>query len=834
MHQKNILYLCSLYFTGMTIAKISTLVRAIQVVMPQPDQAVTGLCIDSRKISNPAGTLFFAIRTTHDDGHRYIPELYQKGVRNFIVTAPVSHFSSLKEGNFLQVDDAIEALQAIAKFHRQQFSYPVIGITGSNGKTIVKEWLSTTLSPDRHLVKSPDSYNSQLGVPLSVWQMRKEHTLGIFEAGISRPGEMARIASIIAPTIGILTNIGMAHAQFFHDTEQKLREKLQLFLHAHTLIYSNDNPLIKKVLAEPAFAHLELISWGHGAAAYPITEEQHVANTTSLTIHDHTYHIPFVDSASIENATHVIVTMLVLGYEPSTIDERLQWISPVRMRMAIQEGKQHSLILDDTYSLDRTSLAMALNYLDTQTQLPDKTLIISDFEQAGRLLPEDFSQIDELLQHHHIGKLIAIGQEFTQHQHLFHIRQQYFYPDTASFLAKLAEHSFAYEAILVKGARSFHFEDIVNHLLHKTHLTTLNVSLPAITHNLHYYRSLIRPETKMVAMVKALSYGLGDAEIINELIHQKIDYLAVAYTDEGVRLRKRHIQTPIIVLGAEAHSFEVMVQHHLEPEIFNFYYLQEFLNVLTDFPEITTFPIHLKLDTGMHRLGFDLEDLPRLIQLLTDNPQLKVASVFSHLAVADDPSEDEFTRLQIQRFATMTDQLRQGLGYPFLRHILNSAGIVRFPEAQFDMVRLGIGLYGFSDMPSVQANLHNVATLKTLATQVKTVKAGETIGYGRSFHVQHDMQVAIIPIGYADGYPRDFSNGKGFVMVQGHLVPVVGKICMDMCMLDVTGLSVHEGDEVIVYGEGNTAQDAANRIGRIPYELLTALSSRVPRIYVKE
>ena len=818
----------------MNIAQIASIVNPIWTGIRDPELSVTRLCIDSRKVSSTDGVLFFAIRTAHDDGHKYIPELYEKGVRNFIITSTPADFSSLKDGNFLHVSNAIDALQAIASEHRKQFTYPVIGITGSNGKTIVKEWLNIMLSADQHIVRSPDSYNSQLGVPLSVWQMRPEHSLGIFEAGISQPGEMTAIADIIRPTIGILTNIGMAHSQFFSSIEEKLQEKLQLFAHTEKIIFNNDNPLIRKALSNNTYSHIQKISWGYQDAEYLISHQERRGNATLVTIRNIEYRIPFVDAASVENALHVVVTMLALGYQPEFINGRLAALTPIHMRMAIQEGRQHSLIIDDAYSLDWTSLTVALNYLDTQTQMPDKTLIISDFEQAGTLQKTDYAHLNELLLAHHIGKLIAVGEEFGQHQQHFTIPKAYFYPNTEALLSDLANFTFSYEAILIKGARNFHFEDIVQHLLHKTHLTTLNVNLTALVHNLHYFRSFIKPKTKMVAMVKALSYGLGDAEIINELINQKIDYLAVAYTDEGVRLRKRHINTPIIVLGAEAHSFQSMVENHLEPEIFNFYYLQELINVLKEHPEITQFPIHIKLDTGMHRLGFDQEDLPHLLQILEDNPCLRVTSVFSHLAAADDPSEDDFTRLQIQRFKEMSEILCNALPYPILRHILNTAGILRFPEAQFDMVRLGIGLYGFFDMPEFQANLQNVATLKTLITQVKRIPKGETIGYNRSFKVDHDMQVAIIPIGYADGYPREFSNGKGLVMVRGQLVPVVGKICMDMCMLDVTGLSVHEGDEVIVYGEGNTAQDAAHRIGHISYDLLTSLSSRVPRIYVKE
>jgi alanine racemase len=463
-----------------------------------------------------------------------------------------------------------------------------------------------------------------------------------------------------------------------------------------------------------------------------------------------------------------------------------------------------------------------------------KTLVISDFEQVGKLTEEDFRRLNAQLKRHHISRLIAVGSSFEGYRGVFDLEEQLFFHDTADLLSNLPNIPISYEIILVKGARNFHFEQVVNALQHKTHLTIMQVNLPALAYNLNYHRNRLRPDTKMVAMVKASSYGLGDVELVNTLVDQGVDYLAVAYTDEGVRLRKRRIDTPIIVLGAEAHSFEVMVNHRLEPEIFNFYYLQQLEEVLARHPEIPMFNIHIKVDTGMHRLGFDMQDLPRLIDIVKHNPKLRIASVFSHLAAAEDPAEDAFTRRQIALFGRMTDVLCAAFDYKILRHILNSAGIVRFPEAQFDMVRLGIQLYGCSEIPEMTLKLHNVVTLKTVITQIKQIPAGETIGYNRTWRLQRDTQVAIIPIGYADGYPRELCNGRGTVLVQGQKVPVIGKVCMDMCMLDITGLRVHEGDEVIVYGEGNTVSDMADAAGLISYELMTRISQRVPRVYVQE
>lgn len=829
----------------MTITEICTITETIEESIANREQEIHELCIDSRQVQHPGEALFFAFKTTRNDGHRFIKSLIGRGVRSFVVTKTLANITEelsksgvsteqLTHCNFIRVANCGATLQDIATHHRQQFNTTVVGITGSNGKTIVKEWLASIVSEDFRVTCSPNSYNSQLGVPLSVWQMTHQTELAIFEAGISQPGEMCKLSRIIEPNIGILTNIGMAHAQFFKNNAQKIREKLLLFQHSDTLIFHNDNEVLNTILSESAFDHLQKISWGNENSTYPIVDRHINHNHTILTIKGERYSIPFLDAASVENAIHVIVAALVIGIVPENIRQRLLRLTRINMRTEILEGRDHALIINDTYSLDINSLRAALDFWDTQKQLTSKTLILSDFEQVGELQNDDYRRLDTLLQAHHVNTLIAIGSEFMQHRHCFTLNNILNYPDTESLLQRLPELDFSYQSILVKGARNYHFEQIVNRLQHKTHLTILNVSLPAIAHNLNYHRSLLKPETKMVAMVKAHSYGLGDAELVNELIHQNIDYLAVAYTDEGVRLRKRHIQTPIIVLGAEAHSFDVMVQHNLEPEVFNFYYLRELEKVLQRYPQISRFNIHIKLDTGMHRLGFDEDNLSELIAILKANPRLHIASIFSHLAAAEDATEDAYTLQQITRFKRMAGILCEAFDYPILRHILNSAGIVRFTEHQLDMVRLGISLYGFSNLPDVQANLQNVATLKTVITQVKTIAAGETIGYNRSYRIARNTQVAIIPIGYADGYPRELSNGKGTVIIQGQKVPVIGKICMDMCMLDVTGLTVHEGDEVIVYGEGNTAADMAQKAGLISYELLTRISQRVPRVYIKE
>lgn len=818
----------------MKLADVVSYIEPKETIIGSPDSEIIELAIDSRKVIRAEHTLFFAIETEKNDGHLYVRSLYQLGVRNFVITKVMNDFAQCIEANFLFVEDSLEALQQLAQKYRQQFHYPVIGITGSNGKTIVKEWLAMILSEKYRVVKSPDSYNSRIGVPLSVWNMSAKHDIAVFEAGISRPNEMRTLADIIDPTIGILTNIGAAHAQFFPNNNRKIIEKLKLFQHVEVLIYHNDNEELNMILQLPEYEGIRKVSWGNAHSTYPV--QMHAAPTegTMITIDGFDYTVPFIDSASLENATHVIVTLLVVGFKPEEINSQLHRLTHISMRLEILQGANHSVIINDTYSLDINSLSAALNFMDTQTQLAKKTLVISDFEQVGNLTEADFQHLNQELHHHHITKLVAVGSSFAHHRDMFDLDEVLCYPNTEMLLEHISDLRISYEIVLIKGARNFHFEQVVKALQHKTHLTIMQVNLPALAYNLNYHRNRLRPDTKMVAMVKASSYGLGDVELVNTLVDQGVDYLAVAYTDEGVRLRKRRINTPIIVLGAEAHSFEVMVNHQLEPEIFNFFYLQQLEEVLARHPEISQFNIHIKVDTGMHRLGFDLQDLPRLIEVVKRNPKLHIASVFSHLAAAEDPAEDAFTRRQIALFGRMTDVLCSAFDYKILRHILNSAGIIRFPEAQFDMVRLGIQLYGCSEIPEMTTQLHNVVTLKTVITQIKNIPAGESIGYNRSWHLQRDTQVAIIPIGYADGYPRELSNGYGKVIVQGQKVPIIGKICMDMCMLDITGLRLHEGDEVIVYGEGNTVSEMAEAAKLISYELLTRISQRVPRVYVQE
>jgi alanine racemase len=814
--------------------------KIIRVIAPKnsmvinPNWSVSELGFDSRKITFPEKTLFFAIKTAKNDGHLYISELIKQKVKNFIVSENIERYKNL-DANFYQVNDTVAAMQQIAAEHRKQFTYPVVSITGSNGKTIVKEWLSTILSKNLSVIKNPNSYNSQIGVPFSVWQMNENHNFGIFEAGISQKNEMQKLEAIIKPNIGILTNIGNAHSCFFDNDKEKLIEKLKLFKQATTLIYNNDNQLIKETLAAENYAHLQKISWGKSSdSCYRIVSQKQLQNATIIEFShiSEWLEIPFIDAASVENILHIAALLMYLGYSLTHISKQLRFLSPIDMRMEIKEAQNHSIIINDTYSLDINSLRIALDFLSTQTQFTKKALIISDFEQVN-WGEKEYIELSEIFNNHNITKMVVVGTEMRKWHGYFPIVEKYFYTTTNELLSHLHEINIRDEAVLVKGARSFRFENVVQVLQLKTHQTILQIDLAALIHNFHFFKKTVCPETKIMAMVKAMSYGLGDAELINELCYHQVDYLAVAYTDEGINLRQRNITCPVIVLGAEATGYDLMIRYHLEPEIFNLFYLKELIAILNNYPEIETFPIHIKVDTGMHRLGFDEEEIDEMLQWVNSCSKLRIVSVFTHLAASEDIKEDDFTKSQIQKYNTVCKKIDTQISYPYFKHVLNTAGIVRFPELQYDMVRLGLGLYGFSPLPEIQSQLQSVITLKSVITQLKKVKKGDTIGYNRTFTAKKDLQIAIVPVGYADGLPRELSNGKGTMRVHNKNCPIVGKICMDMTMIDVTGLRTAIGDEVIIYDSENSLEKTGASIDKTSYELLTAISKRVPRIYVR-
>jgi len=873
-----------------TVSKIAEICHGALFSHHPANPEIRDLLIDSRRLVHPEYCLFVALVSERNDGHKYIEELYQKGVRNFMVSeVPLSlsaHSSSHASGShslsthssdrqfpgaaFIQVPDTLSALQQLGAFHRRQFTVPVIGITGSNGKTSVKEWLFQLLSSDFRIIRSPKSYNSQIGVPLSVWKMAPEHNLAIFEAGISRPGEMEKLAPVIHPTLGIFTNIGHAHDEYFEGQRQKVEEKLKLFAGVQTLIYCSDNDLITACLLEGnAYRHLKTFTWGRnqdaglriGAIEKENGKTQIKANYAAGEIE---IIIPFADEASIENAIHCLSALIVLGqpfsgtpFTPARYTSRFTSLTPLALRLELREAINHCSLINDSYNSDINSLTIALDFLKQQNQQRKKTIILSDLLQTGRDKNELYRDIGNLLATRHIDRIIGIGRDIVKQADKFAM-QKAFFTTTDEFLHQFPVSSFQNETILLKGARIFEFERIGQALQQKSHETVLEINLDALVHNLNHYRSLLDTGTRVMAMVKAFSYGSGSFEIANVLQFHHVDYLAVAYADEGVELRKAGIRLPVMVMSPEEESLDTLLKYNLEPEIYNLHILNLLegavaRNQTSVQQEVR---IHIKLDTGMHRLGFDSEELEHLIVRLKKNPDLRVQSVFSHLAASEDPEEDEFTRKQIALFAEMSARIARALDYPVLLHILNSAGTSRFPEAQFDMVRLGIGLYGVGSNPLEQSMLRNVSTLKSVITQIKHIPAGETIGYNRKGKAVDDTVIAIVPIGYADGLNRRLGNGRGKLYVNGKPAPIIGNICMDLTMIDITDIAgeearnedrtlkngnrtktgsvVAEGTGVVVFDDNHPVTELAGATGTIPYEALTGISRRVRRIYYYE
>jgi alanine racemase len=794
------------------------------------DRFITYLITDSRKILASEESIFFAIDGERHDGHQYISSLYENGVRQFIIEKQID-LSAFSEGSFLLVSSSLNALQQIAKVHRSQFSIPVIGITGSNGKTVIKEWLYQLLSPDFNVVKNPGSYNSQLGVPLSVWQMQPYHQLGIFEAGISRSGEMVILESIIQPTIGLFTNIGPAHEEGFKNTEEKIQEKIKLFKNAETIIYCNDHSSTKQI--EHAFADKHLLSWGNANSAKILVQTINANSEITWNNKKAVFEFPFRDSASLENAHHCIVMLLHLGIPIKAIQERISQLKSISMRMELKQGINNCQIIDDTYNNDLAGLKISLDFLAGQ-QKKNKTLILSDVLQSGLSSDELITHIEDLVVKTDVSSLILIGTEFSKKKNSWKkfTGRISFYSSTEDFLQKPQRDNFRDEIILIKGARPFRFERIVQLLQKKVHGTVMEIDLGAMVHNLNYFKSKLKPGVKLMAMVKAFAYGSGSEEVASLLQYHRVDYLGVAYADEGIDLRKNRIILPIMVMNPSEESFDSLLEYNLEPEIFNL----RMLHSLIDFLNGRSIKIHFKIETGMHRLGFDEKDLAEAIVLLKENPNIKIATVFSHLAGADDSQHDDFTKQQAAQFEKLSAGLIKEVGidpHP-LRHLLNTSAILRFPDLQFDMVRLGIGLYGVNPTSEKNDSLQPVAALKTVISQIKTIKSGETIGYGRKGKATHNMRIATIAIGYADGFSRAFSQRKGVVMINGKRAPVIGNVCMDMTMIDITDVDAKEGDEVILFGKDLPIHEVADRISTIPYEILTNTSERVKRVFWSE
>jgi Alr-MurF fusion protein len=811
-------------------------------VLQVADTLIENIITDSRKLLFPQTTIFFAMQGQGRHGNTFINNLYQKGVRNFVVDKDFNDAKKYVEANFLVVNNVLAALQRLATFHRHHFKYPVIGITGSNGKTIVKEWLNQLLGEDENIVRSPKSYNSQVGVPLSVWRMNEGHTLGIFESGISQKDEMDNLESIIAPDIGIITFIGSAHAEGFTSIDEKINEKLKLFINSKILICNADDAKLWNAISRfTVFSneYLDLFTWGRKEGCKLFIQATHKKDTTTEIVYlynknAYSFSIPFTDDASINNAITCCCILLLLKKEPSTISEKMKHLRPVEMRMELKQGINNCYIINDSYSADLQSLSISLDFLEQQKQQQKHTVILSDVLQSGKDADNLYSKIATALSGKNITRFIGIGKEISAHAQSFSsIKETNFYPTTEAFLQSTNTDDFKNEIILLKGARIFRFEEISKVFEQKAHETRLEINLNALRHNLKVYKQLLQPNVKTMAMVKAFGYGSGSAEVANVLQHAGVDYLAVAYVDEGVELRKAGITLPIMVLNTEAASFENVVKYKIEPELYSFDILHSFNKFLQQ-KNIIDFPVHIKIDTGMRRLGFEENDIEKLCRFLTSTKNIQVVSVFSHLAASDIANFDSFTKQQYELFLSASNNIETAIGYIFIKHIANSSAIFRHPQMQMDMVRLGIGLYGVDSSPTIQHRLQHVTTLKTTISQIKDLKKGESIGYSRKGIALEDTRTATVRIGYADGYSRILSNGKGKMLVNGNPAPVIGNVCMDMTMLDITGIDAREGDEVIVFGEEPTVTNVAEWADTISYEILTNISQRVKRIYFEE
>ena len=790
---------------------------------------IDNISIDSRSLQNNEKTLFFALVGPNNDAHIYISSLIEKGVQHFVVTHIPEGLSG--KATFLVVENTLDALQRFAAHHRSLFKFPVIGLTGSNGKTIVKEWLNFLLGPDFNIIRSPKSYNSQVGVPLSVISINEKHNLGIFEAGISKMNEMEKLEVIIRPTIGIITNIGTAHDEGFVDLDEKIKEKLKLFKQSKLIIYQKNK--VVDALIDPK---TQTFSWSFSdEKADVFVVKKAVEDKTILQIQyakvNFEIQIPFQDEASIENAITCLMVLLRFKYDQKTIQSRMQWLYPVEMRLKVKNGINNTTLIDDSYSSDFQSLKMALDFLESQKQYTNKTIILSDIFQSGLSNEELYTKVSQLIASNKINRVIGIGETISAFKHKF--VNCVTFKNTADFFLKFNYLNFGNETILIKGARHFQFEEIVAALEEKTHETVLEINLNAISHNLSFYKSKLNPSTKMMVMVKAFGYGSGGFEIAKLLEHHKVDYLGVAFADEGISLKNAGIILPIMVLNPETTSFSAIIQHHLEPEIYSLKGLNAFLKI-AEKRKLKHFPIHIKLDTGMHRLGFEEENLDELIATLKGNQFVAVKSILSHMATSDDLEQQDFANAQLHLFEKLSAKLITELKIKPIRHILNTSGISNFPEAQYDMVRLGIGLYGISNDAEEQKYLENVGTLKSVISQIRTIQEGESVGYGRRFMAEKPTRVATIPIGYADGISRLWGNGVGFVTINNQKAPIVGSICMDMLMVDITEINCKEGDSVIIFGESPTVSFMAEKLQTIPYEILTSISQRVKRVFYRE
>lgn len=801
---------------------------------------ISWLLTDSRSLSFPEETLFFALVTRRSDGARYISDLYDRGVRNFVVSeASEVDFKLYKDTNFLIVPYPLKALQKLVEVHRDQFQIPVIGITGSNGKTIVKEWLHQLLSPERIIVRSPRSFNSQIGVPLSVWQLNEQAELGVFEAGISEVEEMRALQNIIKPTIGILTNIGGAHQENFFSLQEKCMEKLILFKNSDVVIYNGDDEFISNCVTRAMLSARE-IAWSRKDMERPLyiskvdKKEDYTLIAYRYLDMDNSFVLPFIDDASIENSLNCLAACLYLMLPAEQIVERMAKLEPIAMRLEVKEGKNGCLLINDSYNSDLASLDIALDFLYRRSLAKGlkRTLILSDILETGQNAPTLYRKVAQLVHSRGIDRIIGVGADLSFCAERFDIEKT-FYPNTEALLRAISREELRLEneIVLIKGARRFGFDALTEELEKKVHETILEVNLGAMIANLNYYRGKLKPETKTMCMVKASAYGAGSYEIAKTLQEHHIDCLAVAVADEGSELRKAGITTSIIIMNPEKTAFKTMFDYTLEPEVYNFHLLDALIRE-AEKEGVTHFPIHIELDTGMHRLGFGVEEVPRLIERLKGQDAVIVRSVFSHFVASESAQFDAFTRQQIAAFDQASFLLKEAFSHKILRHICNSAGIERFPEAQFDMVRLGIGLYGIN--PINNSRLNNISTLKTTILQIREVPAEDTVGYSRKGYLNRASRIAAIPIGYADGLNRHLGNGRAYCLVNGKKAPYVGNICMDVCMIDVTDVDCKEGDSVEIFGDQLPITVLSDALDTIPYEILTSVSTRVKRVYYQD
>lgn len=826
-----------------TIDKIASIIEGKLIGNHDKSLVIKDLLFDSRLVVLPENTLFFALKSQRNDGNKYIKELYNKGVRAFVVEEKPNSADIYENAVFILVNNTLQALQKVAASHRNNFNIPIIGITGSNGKTIIKEWLYQIFSPETLAVRSPKSYNSQIGVPLSVWQLDENHQIGFFEAGVSRPNEMQNLEEIIKPTIGIFTNIGEAHGKNFDNINAKVEEKLKLFKNVDTLIYCLDHKEIREAVRR---LNINTFTWSrHDKTADVLihyieknenhTEIRAIQQLSNSATQQLKISIPFTDDASIENAIHCWLTALKFNISENIIEKKMSQLYPIAMRMELKSGINNCGIIDDSYNSDFNALTIALDFMNQQHHGKKRVVILSDILQSE--LSEDvlYEKIAQLIKNKGVNLIIGIGEAIMRQSKKFDI-EKIFYHDVKDFLANHQIETFHNQLILIKGARKFGFEKISKALQEKAHETILEINLNNLVKNMNYYRSKLKSDTKLMVMVKAFAYGSGNFEVSNVLQFHHTDYLTVAYADEGIELRRKGISLPIVVMTPEINTFESIIKNNLEPDIYSFRSLSLLEDAIENIDIQLNNPIgiHIKLDTGMHRLGFLPEDIDKLLERLKSNDKIIVKSVFSHLAGSDSEEFNDFTMKQINNFEAMSSKIIDAFPYKILRHILNSAGITRFTDYQYDMVRLGLGIYGIAPCDEDKGKLRTVISLKTTIVQIKEYEIGETIGYSRKGKIERKSRIGVVPIGYADGLKRELGNGNACFYVNGKAAPIIGNICMDMCMIDLTGIDCKEDDTAILFNEDYPVERIAEACNTIPYEILTSISQRVKRIYYQE